>query len=245
MDEKLGDTLIKHFKTIKNKFPIKAIVLDVRGNGGGSDNTYGKFLGKILKDTLQMNLTVGYVFSPLNGLKRDTIIKYGLTFKIKEPTFKNVEMFYSTIPKFSFFYPAKEQIPFEGPIYILQDRFIFSSSNNLSSIAYKTKNIISIGEMPNLLGGVQTRTAVYSLPFSKFIFRIEPQIDFTDCKTLADIFQNQVEHFVAYPIDFLHERATTKEDILGKDFLHHKDPMFKKVLELELKLPNEVQKPKS
>jgi hypothetical protein len=234
MDEKFGDTLIKRFQTIKNKFPVKSIVLDVRGNGGGSDNTYGKFLGKILKDTLQMNLTVGYVFSPLNGLKRDTIIKYGLTFKIKGPTFKNVEMFYSTIPKFSFFYPAKEQIPFEGPIYILQDRFIFSSTNNLSSIAYKTKNIISIGEMPNLLGGVQTRTAVYSLPFSKLIFRLEPQIDFTDCKTLSDIFQNQVEYFVTYPIDFLHERATTNEDIFEKKFLLQKDPMFKKVLELEL-----------
>tara|TARA_R110000868_G_scaffold14075_8_gene65754 strand:+ start:1585 stop:3162 length:1578 start_codon:yes stop_codon:yes gene_type:complete len=234
MDERFGDTLINHFQKIVNKFPVKSIVLDVRGNGGGSDNTYGKFLGKILKDTLKMNLTIGYVFSPLNGIKRDFIIENGLTFNIEGPQLKDIEMFYSTILDYSFFYPEKELIPFDGPVYVLQDRFIFSSTNNLSSIAYKTEGITSIGEMPNLLGGVQTRTSVFSLPHSKFIFRLEPQIDFTDCKTVADIFQNQVEYFVTYPIDFLHERATTNEDIFEKKFLLQKDPMFKKVLELEL-----------
>lgn len=234
MDEKLGDTLINRFQKIINKFAVKSIVLDVRGNGGGSDNTYGKFLGKILKDTLKINLTIGYIFSPLNGLKKDSIIKYGLTFDKEGPKLKDLEMFYSKIPNFSFFYPSKELIPFEGPIYVLQDRFIFSSASNLSSLAYKTKRIISIGETPNLLGGVQARTSVFSLPYSKLIFRVEPQIDFTDCKTVADIFQNQVEHFITYPIDFLHERTTTNEDILGKNFLMQKDPMFKKVIELEL-----------
>jgi hypothetical protein len=238
MDEKFGDTLTKHFETVIKKFPVKSIVLDVRGNGGGSDNTYGKFLGKILKDTIKTNLTVGRILSPLNfkyyDMNKDSIAAYGLSLIKDGPKLKNLKMFYNIIPNYSFFYPEKEILPFEGNIYVLQDRFIFSSTSNLSSLAYKSKKLISIGEMPNLLGGMQNITSVFCLPYSKVIFRLEPQIDFTDCKTVADIFQNQVEHFVTYPIDFLHERSTTDEDIFGKNFLLQKDPMFKKAVELEL-----------
>lgn len=238
MDEKFGDTLTKHFETVLKKFPIKSIVLDVRGNGGGSDNTYGKFLGKILKDTIKTNLTVGRIFSPLNckyyDMNKDSIAAYGLSLIKDGPKLKNLKMFYNIIPNYSFFYPEKEVLPFEGNIYVLQDRFIFSSTSNLSSLAYKNKKLISIGEMPNLLGGMQNITSIFCLPFSKVIFRLEPQIDFTDCKTVADIFQNQVEHFVTYPIAFLHERATTNQDIFGKNFLIQNDPMFKKVIALEL-----------
>ncbi len=238
MDERFGDTLIKHFETVIKKFPVKSIVLDVRGNGGGSDNTYGKFLGKILKDTIKSNVTVGRILSPLNckyyEMNKDSITAYGLSLIKDEPKLKNLKMFYKIIPNYCFFYPEKEILPFEGNIYVLQDRYIFSSTSNLSSLAYKNEKLISIGEMPNLLGGMQTIPSVFCLPYSKVIFRLEPQIDFTDCKSVADIFQNQVEHFVTYPIDFLHDRATTNENIFGKNFLIQKDPMFKKVLELEL-----------
>jgi hypothetical protein len=239
MEEEFGDTLIKKFTTIADKYFVKSIVLDVRGNGGGSDNTYGKFLGKILKDTIKMNLSVGQIYSPLNckyfEMNRDSIIKYGLTFNMEGPKLKKLEMYYHIMPNFSFFYPEKEIIPFDGIVYVLQDRFIYSSSSNLSSLAYKNNRLISIGETPNLLGGIQTMTSVFSLPHSKLIFRLEPQIDFTECKTVADIFQNHVEHFVTYPIDFLHERTITNEDIFGKTFLLQKDPMFKKALELDVK----------
>ena len=239
MDEKFGDTLTKHFENVIKKFPVKSIVLDVRGNGGGNDNTYGKFLGKILKDTIKTNLTVGRILSPLNckyyEMNKDSITAYGMSLSKEGPKLKNLKMFYNIIPNYSFFYPEKEILPFEGNIYVLQDRFIYSSTSNLSSLAYKNKRLISIGEMPNLLGGIQNIPSVFCLPYSKVIFRLEPQIDFTDCKTVTDIFQNQVEHFVTYPIDFLHDRATTNEDILGKNFLMQKDPMFRKVIELELK----------
>lgn len=239
MEERFGDTLIKHFQAIINKFPVKSIVLDIRGNGGGSDGTYGNFLGKIFKDTIKINITVGRIFSPLNckyyEMNKDSIIEYGLSLTKEGPALKNLKMFYNIIPNYSFFYPKNKILPFTGPVYVLQDRFIFSSSSNLSSLAYKTDRLISIGETPNLLGGMQNITSVFCLPYSKVIFRLEPQIDFTDCKTVADIFQNQVEHFVTYPIEFLHERSTTNEDIFGKYFLLHKDPMFKKVLELEIK----------
>ncbi|VXB59509.1 conserved exported hypothetical protein [Flavobacterium sp. 9AF] len=237
MEEKLGDTLIHRFQNILNHSSIKSIVLDVRGNGGGSDYTYGKFLGKIIKDTLQSNVVVGRIFSSLNckyfEMNKDSIVKYGLSLTKDGIKLKNLSMFYNIIPNYSHFYPEKETLPFEGNIYLLQDRFIYSATSNLSSLAYKMDRIISIGETPNLLGGMQSITSVFCLPYSKVIFRIEPQIDFTDCKTTTDLFQNQVEHFITYSIDFLHERTITEEAIFGKNFLIQKDPMFKKVLEIE------------
>ncbi len=238
MEPELGDTLVKRFKAIIDKHSIKSVVLDVRGNGGGSDETYQKFLSKILKDTLSVNLRLGRVFSPYNckyfEINTDTINKgKNYSFTQNGPKLKNVKMYYIN-EKFDYVIPDKEPFTFDGNVYILQDRFIYSSTSNLSSLAFKTNRLISIGEMPNALGGIQTSVSLLYTPYSKIFFRVEPQIDFTDCKTVADIFQNQVEHFITYSIDFLHDRTTTNENIFGKNFLLQKDPMFKKVLELEL-----------
>lgn len=238
MEPELGDTLVNRFKAIIDKHSIKSVVLDVRGNGGGSDKTYQKFLSKLLKDTLTVNIKVGQVFSPYNckyfEINADTINKSkNASFTDNGPKLKNVKMVYTT-EKSNYVIPDKEPFTFDGNIYILQDRFIYSSTSNLSSLAFKTNRLISVGEMPDALGGLQTSVSLLYTPYSKIFFRVEPQIDFTDCKTVADIFQNQVEHFVTYPIDFLHERTTTNEDIFGKTFLLQKDPMFKKVLELEV-----------
>lgn len=238
MEPELGDTLVKRFKAIIDKHTIKSVVLDVRGNGGGSDETYQKFLSKLLKDTLSVNLKLGRVFSPYNckyfEINTDTINKgKNYSFTQNGPKLKNVKMYYVN-EKFDYVIPDKEPFTFDGNIYILQDRFIYSSTSNLSSLAFKTNCLITIGEMPDALGGIQTSVSLLYTPYSKIFFRVEPQIDFTDCKSVADIFQNQVEHFVTYPIDFLHDRATTNENIFGKNFLIQKDPMFKKVLELEL-----------
>jgi hypothetical protein len=239
MEPELADTLVKRFKAIIDKHSIKSVVLDVRGNGGGSDKTYQNFLSKLLKDTVTVNIKTGQVFSPYNckyfETNSDTINKSkNSSFTDNGPKLKNVKMIYTT-EKFNYVIPDKEPFTFDGNIYILQDRFIYSSTSNLSSLAFKTNRLISIGETPNMLGGIQTSVSLLYTPYSKIFFRIEPQIDYTDCQTPADIFQNQVEHFVPYPIDFLYERTTTKEDIFGKNFLLQKDPMFKKVLGLELK----------
>jgi len=239
MIEKYGDSLSSRLKSIIHKNPVDAIVLDVRGNGGGSERTYNNFLKKVLKDTLKVDLTLGRNFSPFYqkylGINKDTIVKMShLTFNVENvATLKKSNMFYIVMPDYTYVTPDSITYPFNGPIYILQDRFIYSSTSNLSNLAKKTDKLISIGETPNLLGGLQTNPIPLSLPHSKFIFRVEPQIDFTNTKTTADVFQNNVEYPVNYSVEYLYERTTTEENIYGKDFLLDKDPMFKKALELE------------
>lgn len=237
MDEELGKSINKRLANVTSKHKVNGIVIDIRGNGGGSDNTYAAFLNKIVKDTLRQNIIVGMNWSEQNRqyyeINRDSIEKNpAFTFKVDVPTLKEPKMFYIKQP-INFVIPDSIKYRFEGKIYIIQDRYIYSSASNLSTLAKNSDQLISIGETPDLLGGMQTDPRIMMLPNSKLIFRVEPQIDFTDNKTVEDTFKNNVEYPVQYSIDNLYLRTTTIENVFGKEFLLNNDPMFKKVLELE------------
>ncbi|AZI24184.1 hypothetical protein EA772_02040 [Pedobacter sp. G11] len=237
MREELGDTVKRRLVDVFRDHQVKSVVIDIRGNGGGSDNTYGKFLSKLVQDTLKKKVVVARNFSPYiqthYHINKDSVLNNATqTFDPGIPILKSQAMYYIR-QDFNFVVPDSVTLPFEGKIYVLQDKFIYSSASNLSSLAKNSKQLVSIGETPDLLGGLQASTLMIMLPYSKFIFRVEPQIDLTDIKNVDDIFQNHVEYPVQYSIDHLYLRTTTQEDIYGKDFLQKHDPMFGKVVELE------------
>lgn len=239
MREELGDTIKRRLVNAFQNNKIKAIVIDIRGNGGGSDNTYGRFLSKLVQDTLKKKVVVARNFSPYiqahYHINKDSVLKKNnYTFDPGVPTLKSQDMYYIK-QDFNFVVPDSVTLPFDGKIYVLQDKFIYSSASNLSSLAKNSEQLISIGQTPDLLGGLQASTLMMMLPFSKFIFRVEPQIDLTDIKKVDDIFQNHVEYPVQYTFKDLYLRTTTRENVFGKDFLQNHDPMFAKVLELEQK----------
>jgi len=237
MREELGDTIKRRLGSVFRSHKVKGVVIDIRGNGGGSDNTYNKFLSKLVKDTLKKNVVVARNFSPYiqahYHINRDSVLKSSIyTFNPGGPILKSQKMYYIK-QDFNFVVPDSVTYDFDGKIYVLQDKFIYSSASNLSSLANSSEQLVSIGETPDLLGGLQASTLMMMLPFSKFIFRVEPQIDLTDIKAVGDIFQNHVEYPVPYTIQDLYLRTTTKDEIFGKSFLLKHDPMFQKILELE------------
>lgn len=237
MVEESGDTIRQRLEPVISANNVKAVVIDIRGNGGGSDRTYGNFLKKLVSDTLRQNVIVGRNFSCYNQkhyqLNRDSVAKReNFTFDVDVPTLKEPEMYYIR-QSFDFVVPDSVTYSFNGKIYILQDRYIYSSASNLSSLARNSDQLVSIGQTPDLLGGLQADPIILMLPHSKLIFRVEPQIDLTNIQSVEDLFQNHVECPVPYAIEFLNLRSTTKEDIYGKDFLLSRDPLFQKVLELE------------
>lgn len=238
MEKEMGDTIRERIASVILKNAIKAIVIDIRGNGGGSDLTYESFLSKLLKDTLRMNVLVGRNNSAY--MRNQYLKASGITlnkdpdflFKKAGPVLKGSPMFYIK-NTYDFVTPDSITYPFSGKIYILQNRYIYSSASNLSKLAKNNSQLISIGENPDLLGGIQTDPTILILPHSKFLFRVEPQIDFTDCKVKQDIFQNHVEHYVPYSVEDLQFYLTTTETTTDKNFLMLHDPMFKKVLDME------------
>lgn len=244
MVEEWGDTIRQRLESVISTNKVRAVVIDIRGNGGGSDRTYGNFLKKLVPDTLRQNVLVGRNFSPYNQthfkLNRDSVNKReNFTFDVDVPTLKEPEMYYIR-QAFDFVVPDSVTYPFNGKIYILQDRYIYSSASNLSSLAKNSPQLVSIGQTPDLLGGLQADPIILMLPHSKIIFRVEPQIDLTNINSVGDMFQNHVEYPVPYSIEFLNLRSTTQEDIYGKDFLFSRDPLFQQVLELE-KTPVETE----
>lgn len=237
MREELGDTIKRRLEQVIRNQKVKSVVIDIRGNGGGSDNTYSKFLKKIVKDTLKKQVVVARNFSPYiqahYHLNKDSILKSdNQSFNPGGPTLDSQQMYYIK-QDFKFVVPDSSNYAFDGNIYVLQDKFIYSSASNLSNLAKNSEQLISIGETPDLLGGLQASTIIIMLPYSKFVFRVEPQIDLTDIKNKADIFQNYVEYLVSYSIEDLYLRSTTQDKIYGKDFLSKHDPMFGKVLKME------------
>ncbi len=158
MEPDLGDSLTHRLKKIIEKNKVNAIILDVRGNGGGSDETYTRFLKKVIKEPLEFNVKVGRNFSYINSkyykINEDTIInRHTYSFDLKNATsLDEPKMFYIQEDNYSFARPDSVQYPFTGKIYILQDRFIYSSTSNLSNLAYKSEQLVSVGENPNLLG---------------------------------------------------------------------------------------------
>jgi hypothetical protein len=238
MKEELGDSVSRRLEKIISKNQINAVVIDIRGNGGGSDNTYAKFLKKIVQDTLKSDIIIGRNFSAFNQeyfkINRDSINKRtSHTFKVDVPTLKEPELYYIK-QSYNFVIPDSARFSFKGKIYVLQDRYIYSSASNLSSLAKNSEQLISIGQTPDLFGGLQTNPAVIMLPNSKVIFRVEPQIDLTNIKSVSDIFQNHVEVPVHYSIEELYLRSTMKGNIFEKNILINHDPVFKKVLAMEM-----------
>ena len=201
MDVKYADSTIKDLTKLSKKNAISAIVLDVRGNAGGTDLTYMNILNRVLKDTITYDIQLGFVYSEINRINyevnNDTINKEGnnYTFNLSESTatIKNSNFFYVNQPDWQFIIPSKNRIPFNGTIYILQDKYIYSASNTLSSLAHSNDKIVSIGETPDVIGGLTGLVNLLCLPHSKLLFRLEPQIDFYNTKEPIDIFKNNVE----------------------------------------------------
>ncbi|RZK17935.1 MAG: hypothetical protein EOO43_13000, partial [Flavobacterium sp.] len=127
MREELGDTIKRRLDIIFRSHEVKSVVIDIRGNGGGSDNTYSKFLSKIVKDTLQKNVVVARNFSPYiqahYHINRDSVLKSDVqTFNVDGPTLKSQEMYYIK-QNFKFVIPDSAGYSFDGKIYVLQDKF--------------------------------------------------------------------------------------------------------------------------
>lgn len=237
MNEHLGDSINNRFKKIQKEQKINAIILDIRGNGGGFDVAYNNALQSIIKDTVKQDMVLGINWSNYTRkyyeFNRDSIHKIPIfSFKTKVPTLQKPEMFYINL-NYDFIVPENQSNKFNGKIYLLQDRYIYSAASNLSSLAPMNEQIISIGETSDLLGGMQRSPFVLMLPNSKVIFRVEPQLDFTNNTSLVDTFKNGVEYPVSYSIEELYLRTTTNDSVTSKTFLLNHDSMFKKVLELE------------
>mgnify|MGYP006185671477 CR=1 FL=1 len=103
---------------------------------------------------------------------RDSIQKNSLfTFKVNVPTLKEPEMFYIKMRN-NFVVPDSVKYPFTGKIYILQDRFIYSASSNLASLAKNSEQLINIGETTLVFVNIESKRPTVGP--AEFMQKLEP-----------------------------------------------------------------------
>lgn len=206
---------------------ISKLILDIRGNGGGSDRLYTGILKHIVSEPLNEPYKVAFP-------KNDFILSY---FGFK-PTDVTVQR--NTLLGNSSFYlygknkkikPDSTSIKYKNQIFILQDEFVYSAAGNLSALAKSNSNIITIGNRTGLCGGKQTSPIYFSLPNSKLVYRLEPMLDFSNVNKIEDIFHDEVTHYIIPTFEDYQRRLFSENDIYSIDFLREFDPLFKVVVD--------------
>lgn len=206
---------------------ISKVVLDIRGNGGGTDNCFTNILKHIVSEPVNQPYRVAipendFMVSNFGIKPSDNI---GVE---KSPLLGNTPFYMYEANKT--IKPDSTSIKFDGNIFVLQDEFIFSASGNLSALAKSNSNIISIGNITGKACGNQASPVYFSLPNSKLIYRLEPILDFSSVTKIEDIFHDDVTHYVPQTLEDYQRQIFSKKDIYSMEFLREFDPLFKKVI---------------
>ena len=180
--------LSKSILAYKN-YPVKSVIVDIRGNSGGSDKVWRSLLGH-LSDTMIIASGTMLVNDNDRMRKRQYALHKPRKYNILDSThyFDVVEELPDTIPALS------ENIGYRGNIYLITDADIFSSSQAVASLATPTSRIKTVGVPTGKIGGRAMNPAVFILPNSRFIFTLLITLDASNVQKLEDFY-----HEVLYP----------------------------------------------
>jgi hypothetical protein len=221
-------------KRAKN-VPINKIVIDIRHNGGGSDEVFMQILENMIKDTIFVRANIGFKYNPT--MTKILSKKYGKKI-IKNNKHHKIKLLddekYTIVNWGRNLVPNVNSINYGGNIYILQDKFIFSAAGSLSNLAQISDKLVSVGQETGYLLGFGVAPFIFSLPNSGFSFTVESAVDFTNVNQMSDFYHDKVEIPVEISIeDIVRYFNTEEEKLYSTDFLYNHDPVFQKVLEFE------------
>jgi hypothetical protein len=116
-------------------------------------------------------------------------------------------------------------------IYVLSED-IYSAAGSLTTVASLVDLIVSVGYTnPHILGrGIDPFH--FSLPYSSFVFKIEPVIDLTGCSSAVDVFHANMEVEVQPSLEQVLDFYNQPIEGSLEDFLTLYDPIFQETLEL-------------
>lgn len=137
----------------------KALIIDIRGNLGGSDRYWQGIVSKLIKNDIKINGYRTYRnnskivkrYTDVRNIKLEPIENLPINVKKNAPeeTLKNFSDFENT----SYTIKAKNDLKFEGNIYLLVDEKIYSSSESFSMFCKETKFATLIGQTTGGDGG--------------------------------------------------------------------------------------------
>ncbi|WP_018590727.1 S41 family peptidase [Terrisporobacter glycolicus] len=207
----------------------EAMVIDIRGNGGG-DSGYWMFylLPKLInKSYTQTTYCFWKDGDLINNFIKKSKLKYENDFgEVKDLNTKPLTNLPPEVKKDFKYYckntikmePSEESINFKRSIYLLVDKGVYSSSEILASFAKESGFATLIGETTGG-DGIGSDPLLGMLPNSGYVFRFSKDMGVTSDGTCNEEFKTKPDYFVENP--------------WVNTFEH--DKCIKKVLELEEK----------
>jgi hypothetical protein len=225
----------KIFEEGKNQ-SVKKVIIDIRHNAGGADYVWRNILCSIIKQPLDLKAKIGFKNTERALKALDLDLESDSIDTEKIALLDNEE--FCILEWGRTLEPSDSTLAFEGKIYVLQDKMIFSSAGSLSNVAKMADNIVSVGEPTGYLLGFGIAPVFFSLPNSGFTFQLEPVIDLSNASNLYDYYHDYVEIPVEISLEqrikyFNNYSLIQGKGIYSKEFLFNEDPVFQKVLELE------------
>jgi hypothetical protein len=226
---------VQQIKEIAKDKQIDKVIIDVRGNTGGSDLVWRDILKAIVADTL--------VYHPVLAFKNTKRIKKYYTYvtfyninklDIKQFEWLPGETFLVTNFLPTYMIPDSNSLNYKGKIYILQNEEVYSAGHSLASYARHVEQLVSVGIPSDLLAGFGLNPALFQLKYSKFTFRLETVIDVSNATKPEDVYQNIPEIVINIPPE---KKFEYKKDWFYnrhcEEYLYKHDYLFQKVLEME------------
>ena len=199
------DLLKNYLKKSKNK---RALIIDIRGNGGGNASYIYDYLYPMIMGKKDFKDTHEYIL-----FRTDEVFKYDAQYpeikrvikKIKESDFKYMEENIPFLKKDKkmmddirknythiIFNPGLEnagefgdEYKFNGNLYLLVDRDVYSSAQ-VAAHFFKDNNLgVVIGEKTGG-DGIGTSPAMVKLPNTKYILRFSHQLGLRETKTIEE-----------------------------------------------------------
>ena len=218
--EWLEDEIAKH----KGE-PLRRVVIDVRGNGGGSDMVWTHVLSAIIDRPMHFNLwqaskDIG-VFTPEDSIQKPIKV-YGdrLIACYDQSDWTTLK-------------PSERSLGYDGTIYVMFDENIFSSTSSFLSVCQKIDRLVSVGRSTGYFVGIGATPWSDILRHSRFSYRYPVTIETTDTdpRHPETYYKDQVEVEVWPTIDELRTQTFYNKAQHAEDFLYNYDWVFRKILE--------------
>lgn len=215
--------------------PIRAVVMDVRGNWGGNDNTWMDILGMISptslrepfcyisctdKEVVKRVQTSKKEFKGKNITRTFDFVDEHYAFKVHEEGMDSIKN-------------GEQNLGYEGIIYLLVDKDIYSSTGALTSLSTKNDRIKTIGMSTGRLLGRGATPSIFILPHSRVIFSMELLLDAAGVSDAEDFYHDKVTYPLTPSIEYYkYWYDPARAYMIDEKTMYERDEVFVKALEI-------------